>query len=122
MGSKNALHAQGFTHSNEKAYYKFHLWSFLPKNRPQGPGMGRNSPGVAWYFNKCIILFIIKIQLMLRWTLIFLIIAIIAGALGFFGIAAGAASIAKVLFFIFIVLFLVSLLGRGRWGRTSDPL
>jgi uncharacterized membrane protein YtjA (UPF0391 family) len=24
------------------------------------------------------------------------------------------------LFFIFIVLFLVSLLGRGRWGRRSD--
>jgi uncharacterized membrane protein YtjA (UPF0391 family) len=24
------------------------------------------------------------------------------------------------LFFIFIVLFLVSLLGRGRWGRSSD--
>ena len=62
-----------------------------------------------------------KLNYMLRWTLIFLIIAIIAGALGFFGIAAGAASIAKVLFFIFIVLFLVSLLGRGRWGsRSSD--
>ena len=57
---------------------------------------------------------------MLRWTLIFLIIAIIAGAFGFFGIAAGAAEIAKILFFIFIVLFLISLIGRGRWwGRRS---
>ena len=48
---------------------------------------------------------------MLRWTLIFLIIAIIAGALGFFGIAAGAASIAKILFFIFIVLLYKTDLG-----------
>ena len=63
-----------------------------------------------------------KLKHMLRWTLIFLIIAIIAGALGFFGIAAGAASIAKVLFFIFIVLFLVSLIGRGRWGSRSSDL
>ena len=64
----------------------------------------------------------LKLNVMLRWTVIFLIIAIIAGAFGFFGIAAGAASIAKVLFFIFIVLFLISLIGGRRWGRTSDPL
>ncbi len=50
---------------------------------------------------------------MLRWTLIFLIVAIIAGVFGFTGIAAGAATIAKVVFFIFIVLFLVSLV-RGK--------
>jgi len=58
---------------------------------------------------------------MLRWTLIFLIIALIAGAFGFFGIAAGAASIAKILFFIFIVLFLISLIGGGRWRRSDLP-
>jgi uncharacterized membrane protein YtjA (UPF0391 family) len=57
---------------------------------------------------------------MLRWTLIFLVIALIAGAFGFFGIAAGAAEIAKILFFIFIVLFLLSLIGRGRWWGRSD--
>ncbi|HEV3412991.1 MAG TPA: DUF1328 family protein, partial [Puia sp.] len=33
--------------------------------------------------------------------------------------AAGAASIAKILFFIFVVLFLISLIGRGRWGRSG---
>ena len=38
---------------------------------------------------------------MLRWTVIFLVIAIIAAIFGFGGIAAGAAGIAKVLFFIF---------------------
>ncbi|HZI68875.1 MAG TPA: DUF1328 family protein, partial [Hanamia sp.] len=35
---------------------------------------------------------------MLRWAVIFIVIAIIAAILGFGGIAAGAASIAKVLF------------------------
>lgn len=47
---------------------------------------------------------------MLRWTIIFLVVAIIAAVFGFGGVAAGATSIAKILFFIFIVLFLVSLI------------
>jgi uncharacterized membrane protein YtjA (UPF0391 family) len=51
---------------------------------------------------------------MLRWTLIFLVIAIIAAIFGFGNIAAGATSIARILFFIFIVLFLLSLI-RGRF-------
>ena len=38
---------------------------------------------------------------MLRWTVIFLIIAIIAAIFGFGGVASGAASIAKILFFHF---------------------
>jgi uncharacterized membrane protein YtjA (UPF0391 family) len=57
-----------------------------------------------------------KLINMLRWTIIFLIIAIIAGIFGFGGFAATAAGIAKVLFFIFIVLFLISLIR----GRTVD--
>ncbi|HZH01252.1 MAG TPA: DUF1328 domain-containing protein, partial [Flavisolibacter sp.] len=40
---------------------------------------------------------------MLRWTVIFLVVAIIAAIFGFGGIASGAASIAKILFFIFLV-------------------
>jgi uncharacterized membrane protein YtjA (UPF0391 family) len=68
-----------------------------------------------------------NLKYMLRWTIIFLVIALIAGAFGFFGIAAGAASIAKVLFFIFIILFLVSFIGGrsgwgSRWGRGPDIL
>lgn len=54
---------------------------------------------------------------MLRWALIFLVIALIAAALGFTGIYVAAAGIAKLLFYIFVVLFVVSLimhLARGR--------
>jgi uncharacterized membrane protein YtjA (UPF0391 family) len=46
---------------------------------------------------------------MLRYAIIFFVIAIIAAVFGFGGIAAGATEIAKILFFIFIVLFIVSL-------------
>ena len=45
---------------------------------------------------------------MLKWSVIFLIIALVAGIFGFFGIVEAAASIAKVLFFIFVVLFVIS--------------
>jgi uncharacterized membrane protein YtjA (UPF0391 family) len=52
---------------------------------------------------------------MLRWALLFLIVALIAGALGFWGLQGTAMWIAQVLFVIFLVLFLISLLfGRGR--------
>ncbi len=47
---------------------------------------------------------------MLRYALIFFIVAIIAALFGFGGIAAGATEIAKILFYIFIVIFLVSLI------------
>jgi uncharacterized membrane protein YtjA (UPF0391 family) len=50
-----------------------------------------------------------KNKTMLRYSLIFFIVAIVAALLGFSGIAAGAAGIAKILFYIFIVLFLISL-------------
>lgn len=46
---------------------------------------------------------------MLRWAVIFLVIAIIAAVLGFGGIAAGASEIARTLFFIFLVIFAVTL-------------
>ena len=46
---------------------------------------------------------------MLKWALIFFIIAIIAAAFGFTGIAQGAATIAKILFGIFVVIFLIFL-------------
>jgi uncharacterized membrane protein YtjA (UPF0391 family) len=47
---------------------------------------------------------------MLRWSLIFLVIALIAAALGYGGIAADAAGIAKILFFIFLGLWAVTLI------------
>jgi uncharacterized membrane protein YtjA (UPF0391 family) len=54
---------------------------------------------------------------MLRWALVFFIIAIIAAVFGFGDIAAGATAIAKVLFFVFVVLFLLSLLASLVSGR-----
>ncbi|UCV05157.1 DUF1328 domain-containing protein [Dechloromonas denitrificans] len=54
---------------------------------------------------------------MLRYAVIFFIVALIAALFGFTGIAAGAVEIAKILFFIFILLFIVSLvmgLTRGK--------
>jgi uncharacterized membrane protein YtjA (UPF0391 family) len=46
---------------------------------------------------------------MLRWALIFFVVALVAAVFGFLGIAVAAAGIARILFFIFLVLFLVSL-------------
>lgn len=55
---------------------------------------------------------------MLRWALIFLVVAIIAGLFGFTEIAGAAASIAKVIFFIFIGLFVLALLfGAKLFGK-----
>ncbi|MCA9277261.1 MAG: DUF1328 domain-containing protein [Phycisphaerales bacterium] len=58
---------------------------------------------------------------MLRWAVIFFIVAIIAAVFGFGGIAEGAVDIAKILFFLFLVLFLVSLvmgLVKGKAPRV----
>jgi len=54
---------------------------------------------------------------MLRWALIFLVVALISAALGFTGIAGAAAGIAQILFWVFLVVFLIALL-LGR--RTRD--
>jgi len=51
---------------------------------------------------------------MLRWAVVFLIVALVAAVFGFGGIAADSAWIAKILFFLFLVLFLVSLVLGGR--------
>ena len=45
---------------------------------------------------------------MLRWAVIFLVVAIIAAIFGFGGIAGEATGIAKILFFVFLVAFAVS--------------
>lgn len=51
---------------------------------------------------------------MLRWALLFLVVAIVAAVFGFGGLASDAAWIAKILFFVFLVLFIVSLVFNGR--------
>jgi len=58
-----------------------------------------------------------KGNLMLRYALIFLVIALIAAFLGFGSLAGLSATIAKILFLVFLVLAAVSFLlniGRGR--------
>ncbi|QQR50510.1 DUF1328 domain-containing protein [Candidatus Nomurabacteria bacterium] len=50
---------------------------------------------------------------MLKWSVIFLIIAIIAGLLGFTTIAGTSIAIAKILFFVFLVIFIITLLIGG---------
>ena len=54
---------------------------------------------------------------MLRYALIFLVIALIAGALGLYGLEGMAMWIARVLFIFFIALFIVALI----MGRRFPP-
>jgi len=49
-------------------------------------------------------------SVMLRYAIIFLIIAIIAAVLGFSGIAGAAGSIAYILAIVFVILFIASLI------------
>jgi uncharacterized membrane protein YtjA (UPF0391 family) len=59
--------------------------------------------------------FIQRGVVMLRYALIFLVIALIAGILGFTGLAGAAVGIARILFVVFVVLFVASLIfGRRR--------
>jgi uncharacterized membrane protein YtjA (UPF0391 family) len=48
-----------------------------------------------------------EVSTMLRWAVIFLIIALVAALFGFTGIAAAAAGIAKFLFFLFLVMCII---------------
>ncbi len=57
---------------------------------------------------------------MLRWAIVFLIIAIVAAVLGFGAVAGTAAYIAKILFWVFLVVFLISLI-LGFTGRRRLP-
>jgi uncharacterized membrane protein YtjA (UPF0391 family) len=55
---------------------------------------------------------------MLRWALIFLIVAIVAAIFGFGDIVYFATDIAKILFFVFIVVFVVMLVLGLVKGKT----
>jgi uncharacterized membrane protein YtjA (UPF0391 family) len=68
-----------------------------------GGGWGVGYGQVWWGTWRC---------LMLRWAIVFFIVAIIAAIFGFGGIAGAATDIARILFFIFLVVFLVALV----WG------
>jgi uncharacterized membrane protein YtjA (UPF0391 family) len=51
----------------------------------------------------------LKERSMLKWALMFLVVALIAAVLGFGGLATGAAGIAKLLFVLFLIVFVASL-------------
>jgi len=54
---------------------------------------------------------------MLKWALIFFLVALVAGALGFTTIAGASIAIAKVLFFIFLALVVVFVLAAIFIGK-----
>ncbi len=56
---------------------------------------------------------------MLRYALIFAILALIAGVFGFIGLEGDFAYIARILLFVFVVLFVLSLI-FGR--RFAEPI
>lgn len=58
---------------------------------------------------------------MLRWALLFLVIALVAGLFGFTSVAGTAYAAARILFFVFLVLFLFSLVFGYRGGPGAVP-
>jgi uncharacterized membrane protein YtjA (UPF0391 family) len=52
---------------------------------------------------------------MLRWAILFFVLALVAGFLGFGGLSGDFSYIAKILLFVFLVLAVASMVfGRGR--------
>ncbi len=56
---------------------------------------------------------------MLRWAIIFFVVALIAGVLGFGGIAGMSFEIAKFVAIIAVILFVISLVAGGFRGRGT---
>lgn len=56
---------------------------------------------------------------MLRYAVIFFVVAIIAAVFGFTGIAVGVAEIAKILFYLFLIVAVVSLI-VGLFNRRQE--
>ena len=57
---------------------------------------------------------------MLRWAIVFALIAIVASGLGFFGLADTSAQIAKLFALVFVVLFIIAIVaGRRTLGGPT---
>ncbi len=54
---------------------------------------------------------------MLRWALVFLVLALVAGLLGFTGVAGESMAIARILFFVFLIVFVIGLVYSLVTGR-----
>jgi len=59
-----------------------------------------------------------RVVIMLRWAVVFFVVAIVAAIFGFGGIAGDAAWIAKILFFVFLVLLVLSFV----FGRRATSV
>jgi uncharacterized membrane protein YtjA (UPF0391 family) len=57
--------------------------------------------------------------IMLRWAIIFLVVALVAAVLGFGGIANFSFEIAKFVAIIALILFVISLVANGMRGRGT---
>ena len=58
---------------------------------------------------------------MLRWALLFLLVALLAALFGFTGIAGESLQFARILLFVFLVMFALSIV-LGWSGRRRPPL
>jgi uncharacterized membrane protein YtjA (UPF0391 family) len=56
---------------------------------------------------------------MLRWALMFLVIALVAALFGFTNVAGTSMVAAQIVFFVFLVLFVVSLIAGNRSPRDT---
>jgi uncharacterized membrane protein YtjA (UPF0391 family) len=56
---------------------------------------------------------------MLRWALLFLVVALISALFGFTDVAGTSMVAAKILFFVFLVMFVVSLVMGTREPRET---
>jgi uncharacterized membrane protein YtjA (UPF0391 family) len=54
---------------------------------------------------------------MLRWAVMFLVVALVAALFGFGGVASVGIDAARILFFVFLVLFVISLVMGNRTPR-----
>ena len=59
---------------------------------------------------------------MLRWAIIFLVIALVAAIFGFSGIAAFSVDAARLLFVVFIVLFVITALMHVLKGKGGPKI
>jgi uncharacterized membrane protein YtjA (UPF0391 family) len=74
--------------------------------------------GIARFFSQFLTFSVlVKESNMLRWAVVFLIIALIAGALGLFRVEAVSSQVAWILFVVFLIFFVVSLIVGGRGSR-----
>lgn len=80
-------------------------------------GKGARQPQYGPRATYCGRRFDAKEEQMLRWAMIFLVLALVAALFGFGGIASASAGIAKILFTIFLVVFAVMLLLGLAAGR-----